>query len=347
MFIRGRRGQTAAIYATLLLLASAFALIAPTVLADDGGIPENGGWGNLANNMWLVNELIRRGYPASAAAVLAASWISGLFSPPVLSKVKPLGDDDHYVDKQYTDATPGDNKITTWRYIKDPTGTFVDSAGNRYRREETRGLSKVVIDAEDSPDLGLRVRMFTFEPPQDQGLKNDIRDEIMDIDRTHLDRLHPDNWKNLTTAQRTETIKELGKALQKGLGVDYDLEVVNDPDKGLGGSFRRAYTTTNADGTTTEHRALLKINANGDAMDDPRTAIRTLIHENRHAYQKKAADPNGTDYQRITHYNNNNIQSSSVDYVRYGESFNERDARSFGHDTTNQVIGDLNNMWGH
>ncbi len=112
MFIRGRKGQTAAVFVTLLFLVSAFALMTPSVLADDGGIPETGGWGSLPNNAWLVNELIRRGYPASAAAIAAAAWISGLFSPPVLSKVKPL--DDKYVEKDWTGITSGGKVDATY-----------------------------------------------------------------------------------------------------------------------------------------------------------------------------------------------------------------------------------------
>lgn len=338
MFIRNRRGQTAAIYATLLLLVSAFALLAPTVLADDGGIPENGGWSNLTNNMWLVNELIRRGYPASAAAVLAASWISGLFSPPVLSKVKPLGEG--YVEKTYKDARAGDRKVTTWRYYKDPHGRFVNNkTGERYSRVETQGLPQTVIDAEDSPMLGDRVRVWTQDPPPDTGTQEDIVDGIMDMDDAHVDNLHPDNWKNLTADQRGEILKEVNKVLQDELGVEYDFEVTNQADRpGLGGSF-----TPGGEGG----KGKIKINAAGDAFSDPRTAIRTIVHEARHAYQDAQADAKGNDYQQMCQYNNDNYVSSRTDYVQYGEQFIERDSRTFGHNTANRLINSLNERWGH
>lgn len=347
MFIRNRRSPGVAMVATLFVLLSAIAIMSPMVRADDGGIPENGGWSNLPNMPWLIQELIRKGYPASIAATLAASMISGMFSGPVLDKVKPLDAGD-YVDKKYDD-TIDDGKVRLWKWVKvDSDGHLTDAEGQQWSKVWAgKGLPEAVVNAEDSDLLGDRVRIWTFEPPKDQGLKDKINDEVMDIGKTHIDRMHPDNWKGLTKAQQKETMEKISDALKKATGVDYDFEVTHDNRKGLGGSFRRSYTETNADGTTTEHRALLKINSNGDIYDDPRTALRTIIHEVRHAYQKKVGDPNGTDYQRITHYNNNNIQSSRKDYVRYGESLNERDSRAFGHDAANQLIQQMNQRWGH
>ena len=120
MFIRNRRSPAVAVIATLFVLLSATAIMAPMVHADDGGIPENGGWSNLLNNPWLIQELIRKGYPASVAATIAAAMISGMFSPPVLDKVKPLGE--NYVDKTYRDPVD-DGKVKHWRWVK------VDSGG--------------------------------------------------------------------------------------------------------------------------------------------------------------------------------------------------------------------------
>ena len=347
MFIRNRRGQTAAVYITLFFLVSAFALMAPTVLADDGGIPENGGWSNLANNGWLINELIRRGYPASAAAVLAASWISGLFSPPVLSKVKPLKDD--YVQPDWKWATKNGKVDLPDEFVKDPAGRWVHKVtGEHYSKEQTgTGLSKVVIDAEDSPDLGDRVRVFTMEPPTDKGKVDDIADGISGLDDFYTDKLHPDNWKNLKPGQKGVVMQEVNKILQKELGVDYEFTVLNDPDKGLGGSYTPEYTRTNPDGTKTKVPATIEINSNGDAFADPRTAIRTLVHEARHAYQDVQANDPKTDYQKMCNYNNKNYDTSSHDYVRYKEQFIERDSRKFGHNTANQVIENLNSKWGH
>jgi len=347
MFIRNRRGQTAAVYITLLFLVSAFALMAPTVLADDGGIPENGGWSNLANNGWLINELIRRGYPASAAAVIAATWISGLFSPPVLSKVKPL--DDKYVEADWKGWTKNGKVDIPTQFKEDPHGLWTTPDGKRWTpdSQEGTGLSKVVIDAEDSPDLGDRVRVYTQEPPTDAGKVDDIADGISDLDDFYTDKLHPDNWKNLKPGQKGVVMQEVNKILQKELGVEYEFKVLNDPDKGLGGSYTPEYTKTNPDGTKTKVPATIEINSNGDAFADPRTAIRTLVHEARHAYQDVQSNDPQSDYQKMCKYNNDNYTTSSHDYVRYKEQFIERDSRKFGHNTVNQVIDNLNSKWGH
>lgn len=346
MFIRDRNNNTAAMM-TVLLLVLAAAQLSPLAQADDGGIKENGGWASAQPGGWLFDALVRSGYPASIAAAIGAAMISGLFSPPVLDKVKPLEPGD-YVDKVYRDPVD-DGIVNHWRWVKvDSDGHITDADGQQWQKQWTgKGLPEAVVNAEDSDLLGDRVRIFTFEPPKDQGLKDKINDEVMDIGGTHIDRLHPDNWKGLTKAQKKETMERVSDALKEAMGLDYEFEVTHDNRKGLGGSFRRAYTETHADGTTTEHKGLLKINSNGRIYDDPRTALRTIIHEARHAYQKKIGDPNGTDYQRITDYNNNNIQSSRRDYVRYGESLNERDSRSFGHDAANQLIQQMNERWGH
>lgn len=346
MFMRSKKSQTAAVYITLLFLISAAAFLSPTVLADDGGIKENGGWSNLSNNTWLISELIRRGYPATAAAVIAASWISGLFSEPVLDKVKPLEDD--YVDKKYGDIREGDRKINTWKYVKDPNGNLIDTnTGQRYTRVETKGLPKAVIEADDSPMLGDKVRIWTQDPPADTGIQDDIVEDINELDDFYTDRLHPDNWKNLKPGQKGVVMQQINDVLQKELGVDYEFKITNDNNKGLGGSYTPAHKRTNPDGTETDVPATIRVNANGNAFDDPRTAIRTLVHEARHAYQDAQADPKGNDYQKICNYNNNNYNGSKKDYVRYGEQFIERDSRNFGHNTTNKLINELNRKWGH
>ena len=109
---------------------------------------------------------------------------------------------------------------------------------------------------------------------------------------------------------------------------------MNDPDKGLGGSFSPSSNT-------------IEINSNGNAFDDPRTAIRTLVHEARHAYQEKQNGKNNTDFEKMCNYNNKNYTSSSDDYVRYKEQFIERDSRKFGNNTANEIISQLNKKWGH
>ena len=129
-------------------------------------------------------------------------------------------------------------------------------------------------------------------------------------------------------------MQEVNKILQKELGVDYKFKVTNDPDKGLGGSYSPGSNT-------------IEINANGNAFDDPRTAIRTLVHEARHAYQEQQGKKSNTDYQKMCGYNNDNYTSSSHDYVRYKEQYIERDSRKFGHNTVNKVISELNKKWGH
>jgi len=333
MFIRSRKGQTAAVFVTLLFLVSAFALLTPSVLADDGGIPETGGWGNITNNPWLIKELIRRGYPASGAAVIAAALISGLFSPPVLSKVKPL--DDKYVQKDWSGITAGNKIDAPTRWIEDPHGGWETPDGKKWRKEQGgSGLSKTVIDAEDSPDLGDRVRVYTMEPPRDQGIIDGISEGITNLDSFYREKLHPDNWKNLTAGQRGLALQQVSDVLKKEFGVDYTLELYSKPDRpGLGGSYNSGSKT-------------IKINTAGDAFNDPRTALRTIIHEARHAYQDKQANDKGTDYQKMCNYNNNNYSVSTQDYVRYAEQFIERDSRTFGHNATNDLINKLNNIWG-
>jgi hypothetical protein len=345
MFMKKRKNQNVAVYATLLFLISVTILLTPTVLADDGGIKENGGWSSLPNNTWLIKELIRRGYPATAAAVVAASWISGLFSKPVLSKVKPLGEG--YVEKKYGDIHKDDKKINTWKYTKDPNGNFVDGSGQRYKRVEAKGLPEAIVDAEDSPMLGEKVRIWTQEPPADTNLQDNIVDEISELDDFYTDKLHPDNWKNLKPGQRGVVMQEINKILQKELGIEYEFKVTNNSNKGLGGSYTPAHKRKNPDGSETDIPRMIRINANGNAFDDPRTAIRTLVHEARHAYQDNQADPKGTDYQQMCKYNNKHYNGSKKDYVRYGEQFIERDSRNFGHNTTNRLINELNRKWGH
>jgi len=359
MFVQGRKGQTAAVYSTLLFLVLAGTLLAPNVLADDGGIPENGGWSNLPKNMWLVNELIKKGYPASAAAVMAASWVAGLFSQPVMAKIKPLTD--KHVEPDWSGYTK-DGKVSVPKYVldnqgtywtKDPNGTWLRADPNgteflsdgvtkatRYIREkkvETKGLSKSIMDAEDSPLLGDRVRIYTMEPPKDQGLLDNVSNGINGLDPFYTDKLHPDTWKNLKPGQKGVVMQEINKVLQKEFGVEYEFKVSNDSDKNLGGYYSPG------------DKPVISLNANGHDFDDPRTAIRTLIHEARHAYQDQNAKNSGDDYAHMSQYNNenNNYQTSEVDYIRYSDQFIEKDSRNFSHNATNQLIDQLNAKWGH
>lgn len=337
MFIRSRKGPQAAVLCTLLVLISAVTILVPAAYADDGGIPENGGWGNLINNPWLIQELISKGYPASIAATIAASLVSGLFSPPVLSKIKPLGDG--YVQKDWTGWTKDGKVDIPTEFKEDPHGAWVSPDGKKWSPEsqEGVGLSKTVIDAEDSELLGDRVRVYTQEPPNDQELITDITDGIKGLGRENVDQLHPDNWKNLTPDEKGKIMEKISDVLKEKLGLTYDLDLSsNAAEPGLGGSWSRG---------TGGNPNKLKINTSGDAFKDPREAIRTLIHETRHGYQEKVQDPKGSDYQQMCEYNDTNYMGSGSDYVRYNEQFVERDSRNFGQNTTNQVIGELNKMW--
>ncbi len=337
MFIKSRKGPQAAVLCTLLVLISAVAIMAPAAYADDGGIPENGGWGNLINNPWLIQELISKGYPASIAATIAASLVSGLFSPPVLSKIKPLGDG--YVQKDWTGWTKDGKVDTPTQFKEDPHGRWVSPDGKKWSPEsqEGVGLSETIIDAEDSELLGDRVRVYTQEPPKDQELITDITDGIKGLGRENVDQLHPDNWKNLTPDEKGKVMEKVSDVLKDKLGLTYDLDMSsNAAEPGLGGSWSRG---TGGDPNK------LTINTSGDAFKDPREAIRTLIHETRHGYQERVQDPKGSDYQQMCEYNDTNYMGSGSDYVRYNEQFVERDSRNFGQNTTNQVIGELNKMW--
>jgi hypothetical protein len=329
--LRRRSGTQGAAVAALILVAAA-AFLAPTAAADDGGIQENGGWGALATYPWLLNTLITRGLPASAAATLGSILISMLFNPRTLSTVKPL--DDAYVDKDWSGDTRGGVVDLTTEFAEDPHGLWTTPDGRRWTPtgQEGTGLRRTIIDAQDDPSLGNRVRVYTMDPPRDQALLDGISRDIAGLDRWTVDRLHPDNWKDLTPGQRGVVLQQLNTVIKDRLGVEYNFNVVNDPDKGLGGSF---------DPTT----KTIEVNANGNAFDDPRTAIRTLIHEARHAYQDRTQDPNGTDYQRMCNYNNTNYTGSNDDYVRYAEQFIERDSRTFGNNAANQTINELNQVW--
>jgi hypothetical protein len=329
--LRGRNGRRGAAVAAFILVAAA-ACLAPTAMADDGGIRENGGWSSLATYPWLLNTLITRGYPASGAAILGSLLISMLFNPRTLSTVKPL--DDGYVDKDWSGITRGGVVDAPTEFAEDPHGAWTTPDGRRWTPtgQEGTGLRRTIIDAEDNPALGNRVRVYTMEPPKDQALLEGISRDIAGLDRWTVDRLHPDNWKDLTPGQRGVVMQQLNTVIKDRLGVEYNFTVVNDPDKGLGGSF---------DPTT----KTIEVNANGNAFDDPRTAIRTLIHEARHAYQDRMQDPSGTDYQRMCNYNNGNYTGSNDDYVRYAEQFIERDSRTFGNNAANQTINELNQVW--
>jgi hypothetical protein len=329
--LKGRSGRQRAVVAAFILVVAA-ACLAPMAGADDGGIRENGGWSSLATYPWLLNTLITRGYPASAAAIMGSLLISMLFNPRTLSSVKPL--DDGYVDKDWSGLTRSGVVDEPTEWTEDPHGAWVTPDGRHWTPtgQEGTGLRRTIIDAEDNPALGNRVRVYTMEPPKDQDILDSISEDIANLDRWHLDRLHPDNWKDLTPGQRGTVMQQLNTIIKDRLGVEYNFTVVNDPDKGLGGSFDP--------GTKT-----IEINTNGNAFSDPRTAIRTLIHEARHAYQDRMQDPNGTDYQRMCNYNNNNYTGSNDDYVRYAEQFIERDSRTFGNNAANQIINDLNQVW--
>ena len=340
MFMQSRKGPQTAVICTLIVVISAVAIMAPVAFADDGGIPENGGWGSLASNPWLINQLISKGYPASIAASLAAAIISGMFSPPVLSKIKPLGDG--YVQKDWKSWTKDGKVDIDTRFKEDPQGQWETPDGKKWSPEsqEGVGLTKTIIDAEDSKLLGDKVRIFTQEPPKDQKLITDITDGIKDLGRDNVDNLHPDNWKNLTPDEKGKVMEKISDVLKDKLGLDYKLDLYSNEQKpGLGGSWSRG---TKGDPNDPN---VLKINTSGNAFKDPREAIRTLIHETRHGYQEKVQDPNGTDYEQMCEYNDTNYVRSGSDYVRYNEQYVERDSRNFGHNTTNQLIGELNKMW--
>jgi len=335
MFIKSRKGPQAAVLGTLLVLISAVAIMAPAAYADDGGIPENGGWGNLINNPWLIQELISKGYPASIAATIAAALISGLFSPPVLSKVKPLTDD--HVNPDWSWATKDGKVDIPTEFVEDPNGRWSTPDGKKWSPsgQEGKGLSKTIIDAEDSELLGDRVRVYTMDPPADAGLVDEIADGINDLDEFYTDKLHPDNWKNLKPGQKGVVMQEVNKILQEEFGVDYTFKVNNDPDTLLGGEYDPGSNT-------------ISINANGKDFDDPRTAIRTLIHEARHAYQEQQGKMlTKNEFQEMCAYNNKNYVSSDQDYIRYAEQFVEKDSRNFSHNAANALIDKLNAKWGH
>ncbi len=343
MFIRSRKGPQAAVVCTLLVLISAVAIMAPAAYADDGGIPENGGWGNLINNPWLIQELISKGYTASIAATIAASLVSGLFSPPVLSKIKPLGDG--YVQKDWKGPFVKGKKVMDWDIETDAAGNkVVNAAGTHYKTTpKGKGLTTGIIDAADSDLLGDRVRIFTQEPPQDKKLMTDITDGIKGLGRETVDQLHPDNWKHLTPDEKGKVMEKVSDVLKEKLGLTYDLDLYSNTNKpGLGGSWSRGSKKTPNNPATPNK---LKINTAGNSFKDPREAIRTLIHETRHGYQERVQDPKGSDYQQMCEYNDTNYVGSGTDYVRYNEQFVERDSRNFGQNTTNQLIGELNKMW--
>jgi hypothetical protein len=128
-------------------------------------------------------------------------------------------------------------------------------------------------------------------------------------------------------------MQKIADILKDEMGVDYTLELYSNPQRpGLGGSFN-------------PNSNKVRLNTSGNAFSDPRTALRTIIHESRHAYQDKQANGEGSQYQQMCNYNNNNYTSSRKDYVRYAEQFIERDSRTFGHNATNDLINRLNNVW--
>lgn len=331
MFVKNRNSNQAAMMA-LMVIFIAGAIAVPAVLGDDRGIQENGGWSSLVNNPWLRDQLIQRGLPASLASVFGSLLASMFSSPQVLSTVKPLGDG--YVQRDWSGITSGGRVDADTRWIEDPNGGWVTPDGRKWRREQGgTGLSETIINAEDNPNLGDRVRVYTQEPPKDQGLIDGITDGIKNLDRFYVDRLHPDNWKNLTAGQRGVVMQQVSEVLKDKFGVDYDLQLYSNPKRpGLGGSFSSS-------------RNRIRINTSGRAFNDPRTAIRTLIHEARHAYQDRQASATGSEYQQMCNYNNNNYVRSRHDYVRYAEQFIERDSRNFGHNATNELINDLNQIW--
>jgi hypothetical protein len=308
MYMRNRNGQQVGVMAALLIMVVAASLIAPVVYADDGGIRENGGWGSVTGGSLLRDVLISRGIPASLVALLG-SLIASLSSPPsVWGSVENL---ESYAEQTY----PGANR----------TGGVVDYGG-----DAGPGLPQSVIDAEDSEHYGDGMKIYTQPVPTDQGQMDDIAEGISNLGTEVTNNLHPDVWKNLTSEERAEVLNKINEVLNDEFGTDQTFETYADPSK------------PNSRGSYDPNSDTIKLNSSCNDFDDPRKALRTIIHEARHSYQYEEADADGNAYEHMSDYNYSNYNVSSNDYVAYGEQFIERDARNFGANTTNQVINSLN-----
>ncbi len=321
MMMQNRKKQAAVMAALFIIIASA-AILAPMCLADDGGIKENGGWSSITGGTWLRDALISRGMPASAVAVLGALLASFVSPPSVWGSVDNLPSD---LGHTYSGAT------RTRGVVDYPTQEIRDAAGNVTGFTQTgRGLPQSIIDAEDSDNFGNAIRVYTQPVPQDQSLMDDITEGIADLGTEVTNQLHPDVWKNLTHEERSKVMEQVNEVLNDELGTDHGFTTFSNPNRrGLYGNYN---PNTNK----------INLNTSSTGFDDPREALRTLIHEARHSYQLREADANGNDYEQMSNYSWNNYTSSTNDYVAYGEQFIERDSRNFSSNTTNQVIDALN-----
>ncbi len=337
MFILGRRNQRTGVMMVLLLLITASAIVLPSVMADDGGIKENGGWDALLNNKWLMEELVKKGLPVSTVSALSAAFLAGMRSTQ-LSKVKLLNDD--YVNIKYNDANPYDRDLSEWVYEKNPNGQYVDKSGEHYTRYLPQGIPDYLIGMKDSETYSLDVRMFTKDPVIDTELNQKIVDSIWNgLDGSTSDKLNPEKWKNLSGDEKGELMKNLSDLIKKELGLEMNLKFENNStDPTLGGK-----QIPSKDGAP----ATVIVYTSSDIFKDPQKAVRTLVHEIRHVYQDAQAKADGNDFQKICSYNINHYESSEDDYVRYGEQFIERDARAFGHEISNKLFDNLNNLWGN
>ena len=308
MYMRNRNSQQVGVMAALLIMVAAASLIAPVVYADDGGIRENGGWGSVTGGTWLRDALISRGMPASLVAAMG-SMIASFISPPSLwGEVENLESD---AEHTYSGATRTDG--------------VVDYAG-----DAGPGLPQSVIDADDNEMLGDVVRVYTQDVPTDQGTIDDITEAVTGLGTEVTNQLHPDVWSTLTPEQKGEVMSQINDALNEEMGTDHTFTTVSNPARpGLYGSYNPNTNTVN-------------LNSSSRGFNDPREALRTVIHEARHSYQWSERDSSGSDYEQMSAYNYDNYNVSTNDYVRYGEQFIERDSRGFSSNTTNSIINGLN-----
>lgn len=156
----------------------------------------------------------------------------------------------------------------------------------------------------------------------------DLSDRMLDL----LERFEPDNWEELSYAEKYDTVIALVKEISKELGLKEEPFVfLIDREDGYCGSYAYGVNT-------------IVLNKNG--FNDPRELVDTIAHELRHAYQYMRAEDPITLEDHLFRANFENY--ISPEYNRNGERINfkdyysqyvEADARAYARNYTDAMSG--------
>lgn len=194
-----------------------------------------------------------------------------------------------------------------------------------------KGLPESIAEGKDYKNYGDSIRKYTFKPPWELDQIHKIADHIEDLPPGFHEDMKKKNWTNLDPRRRGAMMKTLTNIVADVYGISQKLQFYNDPSPTAHVGKYETYFDGNP-GT-------LSLNLDSPEMKDPEQVLRTIIHEARHAYQDMIRDPDGTDFQRILHYNARpeNYDVSTKDYVRFRKQILESDAYRAENDVMDEV----------